>query len=188
MKKTRTGFILTIIFIAVCHSVSGQSSSKEHTSNTTGPSFKAKDVSRTEKTVQDSSVIDPASLSNGEKKKDATSSPVNHSQTQQAFDFDKLSPFVQDKVSENKIQGNDPLESIATVYLVEMPDCDSPASTQRITETLSYIRGIFKTEFVAPFRIKIYCDLNLSSVDLKAIMNEKGFKFNFISKDYYVVD
>ncbi|MFM7901320.1 MAG: hypothetical protein ACKPAD_04975, partial [Bacteroidota bacterium] len=105
MKKTRTGFLITIILITICHSVSGQSSNKEHSSKTPGPGFKAKDVSKADKSFQNYSVPDPSAKSSDDKSIDAAASVVNHSHTQHAFDFNKLSPDVQDKVSENKIQG-----------------------------------------------------------------------------------
>lgn len=174
--------------MAICHSVSGQSSSKENTTEPTGPSFKAKDAPRTEKVFQKYPVADQSSKSTDDNAIDATSIPVTQGHSQHAFDFNKLSPKVQEKVSQNKIHGKDPLEGIATVYLVEMPDCDSPTSAQRIAEILSHTNGIFNMDFVSNQLVKIYCDIDLSSVDLKATMSEKGLKFNFISKDYYVVE
>jgi hypothetical protein len=124
-------------------------------------------------------------------KNDATTIPIkseNTSASQNNIDFNSLPLDVQSRISTNKIGGKELFEGIGKSFILDVVGCFSLESTINTLSFLSTVPGIRDFTYLKGQMVSIRCDHLLESTELKSILNKHSLKFNFISKEYYVIN
>lgn len=182
-----TRILLAFVLMCAYYPLQAQQSKTSPDSPTSGPAFKQQGKSR--ENPRKKTATNPATSPTVPTPPVSTAPrtiPAPDQATGEIMrkDFGKMTPAVQSKINQNKLQGKPLMEGIAKAFTIEVKSCHTVADQKRIFSFMKKEKNFIRSEFISDGIVQLIVEPSFDSALLKDLMASKNIPCNFLNRLY----